>query len=235
MTIKLRNVNKGFVREVALQNVNLTFGKGKIYGLVGPNGSGKSTILKLMTGLVFPSKGEVILNGQVVTRQSAEQVSYLTELDMHYEGFTVTETINYVASQFKSFNKKKAEQLLKTLKLDPTKKIKKLSKGNRGRLKLVTALARDTDVILLDEPFSGLDPMVREETVKSLLQYVDLENQVIIIATHEIAEIEPLLDEIIVLYYGEVLGQENVEILREEHGQSVLDWFKTTIRAREDV
>ncbi|WP_017473579.1 ABC transporter ATP-binding protein [Amphibacillus jilinensis] len=234
MTIELNGVSKKYGRDYALNDVNLSLQKGKIYGLLGPNGSGKSTTLKMMAGLVFPNRGEITLHNEKVTRRTAEQVAYLTELDMFYDNFSVAETINYVASQFESFDIRKAEQLLAELKLDPTKKVKQLSKGNRGRLKLVTALARDTDVVLLDEPFSGLDPMVREVTVKSLLRYVDLEQQVIVIATHEINEIESLLDEVIALYYGDIIGQENVEALREEQGLSVLEWFKTIVQEVEE-
>ena len=169
------------------------------------------------------------MNNQTVTRKTCQSVAYLTELDMFYETFTVKETIDFTASQFADFNREKAQELLKEMKLDARKKVKSLSKGNRGRLKLVTTLARDTDVILLDEPFSGLDPMVRDSIVKSLLQYIDFENQILLIATHEINEIEPLLDEAIAIYYGSVIGQEDVEALREEQGLSVLQWFKQLV------
>lgn len=234
MTLQLDNVTKHYGKEFALKDVSLTLEKGKIYGLVGPNGSGKSTTLKMMTGLSFPNKGTITLNGTPITRKTAADVAYLTELDMFYETFTVQETVDYVASQFTNFNLKKAQELLIDLKLDATKKVKTLSKGNRGRLKLVTALARETEAILLDEPFSGLDPLVREATVKSLLQYVDLDQQVLVIATHEIIEIEPLLDEVIALHYGDIIGQENVEALREEQGLSVLNWFKEIVRRVEE-
>lgn len=229
MSVQLRDIVKKYGSNYALNTINLTFEKGKIYGLVGPNGSGKSTLLKLITGLVFPTSGIVTVNDETVTRKTSQSVAYLTELDMFYETFTVQETIDFIASQFADFNLERAQGLLKEMKLDGHKKVKSLSKGNRGRLKLVTTLARDTDVILLDEPFSGLDPMVRDAIVKSLLQYVDFDKQIILIATHEINEIESLLDEVIAIYYGSVIGQKNVEQLREEQGLSVLNWFKSAV------
>ncbi len=137
--------------------------------------------------------------------------------------------IDFYASQFADFDPRKARQLLQDMKLDRSKKIKQLSKGNRGRLKLVLALSRNTPVLLLDEPFSGLDPMVRESIVKSLLSYINFNEQTVIIATHEIDELEPLLDEAIVIVQGSIIGQKNVEQLREEEGSSVLEWFKSTI------
>jgi len=226
MSFVLNNVSKSYGKTTALKNINLSFEKGRIYGLLGPNGSGKSTMLKLMTGLVFPDEGTVMLNEEPVTRKSSEQVAFLTELDMFYDGFTVGETVDYVASQFADFNVEKASRLLRELNLDSKKKVNSLSKGNRGRLKLVMTLARDTAAILLDEPFSGLDPMVRDSIVNSLLKYIDFENQVLIIATHEITEIESLLDEAIAIHYGEITAKEAVETLREEQGLSVLQWFK---------
>lgn len=226
MVVVLQNIYKRYGQTEALQNINFTFEKGRIYGLLGPNGSGKSTTLKLMTGLVFPDQGTVTVNDEPVTRKTCIDVAYLTELDMFYDTFSVRETVEYVASQFSNFNMEKAIMLLNELKLDSTSKVRSLSKGNRGRLKLVTTLSRDAEVILLDEPFSGLDPMVRDAIVRSLLKYVDYEHQIIVIATHEINEIEPLLDEAIAIFNGVIVGHENVEALREEQGKSVLQWYK---------
>lgn len=228
MTVKLSNVSKRYGKDFSLKNVSLAFETGKIYGLLGPNGSGKSTTLKLIAGLVYPNGGKVEVDNEEVTRKICRKVAYLTELDMFYPSFTVGEMVEFYVSQFADFDPKKAEQLLQEMKLDPGKKIKQLSKGNRGRLKLVLALSRKSLVLLLDEPFSGLDPMVRDSIVKSLLSYINFDEQTVIIATHEIDEIEPLLDEAIVIFYGDIIGQKNVETLREDEGLSVLEWFKST-------
>ncbi|MCM3767249.1 ABC transporter ATP-binding protein [Neobacillus niacini] len=233
MTIKLSNVSKRYGKDFSLKNVSLTLDTGKIYGLLGPNGSGKSTTLKMIAGLVYPDLGQVEVNGEEVTRRISQKVAYLTELDMFYPSFTVGNMVEFYASQFIDFDRKKAKQLLQDMKLDPVKKIKQLSKGNRGRLKLVLALARTAPVLLLDEPFSGLDPMVRDSIVKSMLSYINFDEQTVIIATHEIDEIEPLLDEAIVIFNGKIIDQKNVEDLREEAALSVLEWFKSTMAERE--
>jgi len=224
--IELKNVSKKYGKDFSLKDVSITFHPGKIYGLLGPNGSGKSTTLKMISGLVYPNKGEIFVDGENVNRKISKKVTYLTELDMFYDPFTVQHMIEFYASQFPDFDIEKANILVKDLKLDLTKKIKQLSKGNRGRLKLVLALSRKAPILLLDEPFSGLDPMVRDSIVKSLLSYIDFEEQTVIIATHEINEIEPLLDEVVAIYNGNFIGRQNVEILREEEGVSVLQWFK---------
>ncbi len=234
MTVKLRNVSKRYGKDFSIKNVSLTFETGKIYGLLGPNGSGKSTTLKMIAGLVYPNNGKVEVDAEEVTRKICKKVAYLTELDMFYSSFTVGNMIEFYASQFSDFDMETAEQLLINMKLDRAKKIKQLSKGNRGRLKLVLALSRKSPVLLLDEPFSGLDPMVRDSIVKSLLSYINFDEQTVIIATHEIDEIEPLLDEVIVIFQGDIIGQKNVETLREEDGLSVLEWFKSTMVQMEE-
>ncbi|MCU9593790.1 ABC transporter ATP-binding protein [Caldibacillus thermolactis] len=230
MTVQLNNVTKKYGQEFALKNVSFTFTKGKIYGLLGPNGSGKSTTLKLITGLIYPTKGTVKVKEEKVTRKVCQNVAYLTELDHFYHSFTIKQIIDFYHSQFSDFRLEKAKQLLQDMQLDERKKIRKLSKGNRGRLKLVLTLARNAPVILLDEPFSGLDALVRDSIVKSLLTYINFEEQIVIIATHEIDEIEPLLDEVIAVYQGHYIDHQNVEKLREEQGISILQWFKSTIK-----
>ena len=230
MTIALNQVTKKYGKKNALHDVSLEFEKGKIYGLLGPNGSGKSTTLKLIAGLVYPNSGQVEVLGEKVTRKISKHVAYLTELDMFYEPFTVKKMIDYYATQFADFNMEKAYALMQDMKLEGEQKIKQLSKGNRGRLKLVLALSRETPVLLLDEPFSGLDPLVRESIVKSLLSYLDFEEQTVIIATHEIDEIESLLDKVLVINNGHIIGQEEVEDIREFKGQSVQEWLKALIK-----
>ncbi|MBA5715192.1 ABC transporter ATP-binding protein [Bacillus subtilis] len=227
MEIKLEHVSKKYGRHTAVNDVSITLSSGRIYGLIGPNGSGKSTTLKMMAGLLFPTSGFVKVDEEQVTREMVRQTAYLTELDMFYPHFTVKDMVNFYQSQFSDFQTEQAYKLLNEMQLNPEKKIKKLSKGNRGRLKIVLALARRADVILLDEPFSGLDPMVRDSIVNSLVSYIDFEQQIVVIATHEIDEIETLLDEVIILANGEKVAQREVEDIREQEGMSVLQWFKS--------
>lgn len=228
--IQFQNVTKKYGQEYALHDVSFELENGKIYGLLGPNGSGKSTSLKMMAGLVHPTSGSVYINGKKVNRRMAQEVAYLTELDMFYDSFRVMDMVTFAASQFSDFDIDKARELLAFMSLDPTQKIKQLSKGNRGRLKLVIALARHTSILLLDEPFSGLDPIVRESIVKGLISYVDFEQQTVVMATHEIDEIEGLLDEVIAIKNGVIIERRDVELLREEEGVSIVEWMKKTLK-----
>lgn len=226
MTVELHDVSKKYGSVAALDGVSLTFEVGKIYGVLGANGSGKSTLLKLIAGLAKPDHGEVTVAGMPVCRRTASVVSYLTELDFFYPNFTAGQYIDFHASQFDDFNRDKAIEMLETMKLDVRKKVRTMSKGNRGRLKLVLALSREAPVVLLDEPFSGLDVMVRDSIVRSLLSSIDFERQMVIMATHEIEEVENILDEVIVIKDGKAIGKEEAEDLREKGGKSVIGWLK---------
>ncbi|MBN6887814.1 ABC-2 type transport system ATP-binding protein [Cytobacillus horneckiae] len=228
--IDFRSVSKKYGRHNGLSNISFSLEQGKIYGLLGPNGSGKSTALKLIAGLVSPTSGQVIVKGKEANRKAAADVIYLTEVDIFYPSFKIKDMIDYYDSQFQDFSVIKARELLDFMNLEEDRKIKNLSKGNRGRLKLVLALSRQASVLLLDEPFSGLDPMVRDSIVKGLLSYIDFEKQTVIIATHEIDEIEPLLDDVIALSDGEFLGMFNVEELREKEGLSIIEWMRRTFK-----
>ncbi|RDW20133.1 ABC transporter ATP-binding protein [Oceanobacillus arenosus] len=223
--ISLKDVTKRYGSKRALDQVNLELTSGKLIGLVGENGSGKSTTLKLIAGLNHPTNGEIKVSGNKVDRRIAQSVSYLSELDEYYRFFNVRQSIAFYASQFKDFDQEKAYEILKFMKLNPNDKLKHLSKGNRGRLKIVLSLSRNVPVILMDEPFSGLDPMVRNSIVKGLISFIDLEKQLVLITTHEIREVENILDEVIAIKDGSIIGHHNVEQLREEKHTSIVDWM----------
>ncbi|OIK08168.1 ABC transporter ATP-binding protein [Bacillus sp. MUM 13] len=234
MSVSLKNVIKHYGGTYALKDVSLSFEKGKIYGLLGSNGSGKSTMLKLISGLARPSEGEIRVDGEKPGRRIASKVAYLPEIDIVYGQFTVAELIDFHHSQFPDFHRQKADEMLEFMGIASMSRIASLSKGNRGRVKLVLALSRTAPVILLDEPFSGLDPMVRDSLVASMLSFIDFEQQTVIIATHEIDEIETILDEVILIDAGHIIAKEEVESIRELHGKSVLGWMKSCFERKKE-
>lgn len=234
MNLAFQHVTKKYGRKLAVKNVSFSLSPGKIYGILGPNGSGKSTTLKMLAGLAFPTSGSVKIGDRTVSRNMLLHTAYLTEHDMFTGRTTVGDMLSFYHSQFPDFQLEKARELLREMNLSSEQKIKELSKGSRGRLKIVLALSRKASVILLDEPFSGLDPAVRESIVNSLVSYIDFDRQIVVIATHEIDEIETLLDEVIVFAGGEIAEQRNVEEIREQEGMSVLQWFKTIMQAYEE-
>jgi ABC-2 type transport system ATP-binding protein len=226
--IQMTNVSKKYLKQSALKDISLTLPIGKIIGIVGENGSGKSTLLKLISGLAHPTSGKVTVNGETANRRISKVVAYLSELDSFYSIFTVNEAMDFQASQYTDFNIAKAEEIMKFMQLEPHMKIKNLSKGNRARLKIMLTLAREVPYILMDEPLSGLDPMVRESIVKGMISYIDLEYQTLIMTSHEIAEIESLLDCFIAIKDGSLLRMTDVDELHESEGLGITDWMKKT-------
>lgn len=223
--IQLENVSKRYLTTKALTNVNLTIEPGQIVGLIGSNGSGKSTTLKLIAGLIRPTKGTVLVDGVIADRKICTKLSYLSELDAYYSFFTVKQTVDFYNDTFKDFNRERAEEILDFMKLDRKKKVKHLSKGNRGRLKIVLTLARDVPYILMDEPLSGLDPMVRQSIIKGLISFIDLEKQTVVITTHELQEIEPLLDTVVLIKEGKILDKQSVDDIRDNDHLSLVEWM----------
>jgi ABC-2 type transport system ATP-binding protein len=233
--IEFEHVTKKYGNVIALDDVSLSLEKGKIIGVLGANGSGKSTFLKLIAGLVFPTKGKVLVDGMEVTRKISGKVAYLSELDVYYDSFTVQNMLEFYASQFNDFRKEKAYDILEFMEIQPDKKLRQLSKGGRGRAKIAFTLAREAPILLMDEPLSGLDPMVRESIVKGLISFVDLERQTIVMTTHEIDEVESLLDEAIFLRDGTVAERVYVDELRETNRDSVVSRLKKIYKGEEQT
>lgn len=223
--IQLEKVSKRYLTKKALTDISLQIEPGHIVGLIGSNGSGKSTTLKLIAGLIRPTKGTVLVDGVIANRRICTKIAYLSELDTYYSFDTVAQTVDFYAKTFSDFNRKKANDILDFMKLDRAQKVKNLSKGNRGRLKIVVTLARDVPFILMDEPLSGLDPMVRQSIIRGLISFIDLEKQTVILTTHELQGIEPLLDTVILVKEGRLLAKSSVEEIRSEQNLNLVDWM----------
>lgn len=228
--IQLREVTKKYGKKEAVKNISFTIPKGKIIGVVGENGSGKSTLLKLISGVLLPQHGSISIDGENVSYKTAKSVAYLPDADEIYPYFTVKQLFQYYDSQFADFNYSKACIVANFLEVDLDSLLKKLSKGSRGRAKIAATLGREVDYYLLDEPFSGLDPMVRQSIIKGFIQFVDIETQTIILSTHELKDAEPILDEIVVLRNGSLIGQESVEAIRELQRIDITTWMTRLFR-----
>lgn len=224
--IQLNNVSKKFLARKALTKCSANFESGKIIGIVGENGSGKTTMLKLLAGLLQPSRGEITIDSTLVTRRVSKKLAYLTDMDYFYPYFTIQQLVSFYESQFPDFDKDKADEMIDFMKLDHKQKIKHLSKGNKNRLKIAVTLSRNAPYVVLDEPFSGLDPIVRKAIIHSIIKFVNLERQTLIITTHEIKEIEPILDEVVLLKNGMIIAHKSVDLIREEYKMNIVDWME---------
>ncbi len=221
MMIELKGVSKRYLLKQALTDIDLQIKKGSIVGLLGPNGSGKSTLLKMAAGLIYPSSGTIRVHGREPDVHNKNQVAYLPEIDHLYGWMTVTETLRFISSFYSDWQADKAAEMLVTMDLDGSQKVKNLSKGMRARLKLIAALSRNVPLVLLDEPFSGIDPPSRSKIIRSIINEYESGEQTIVLSTHSVNESEPMFDDVIFLHNGRVKIYDSAENLRSAYGCSL--------------
>lgn len=161
--VQINNLTKVYDKKnMALNHMNLVIPRGKIIGLLGPNGSGKTTLIKLISGLLMPTEGEVLVNGNKPGPVTKAQVSYLPERTYFQSGMKVRELIDYFADFYSDFSKDRARELLHNLNIDEQARLKTLSKGTKEKVQLIMVMSRDAQLFLLDEPIAGVDPAARD-------------------------------------------------------------------------
>lgn len=221
--IKFEGVTKKFGSKRALDDISFGINKGKITGLLGPNGSGKSTSLKLISDLNKPNKGKIYIKGSKISNESKSILSYLPEIDHLYPWMKIKHAKKFVSTFYEDWDEKIYEELLGFLDLEEDMIIKKISKGMRAKVKLLLSFSRRAEIILLDEPLSGIDIFTREKIIQTMISDFTVGEQSIIITTHEIKEIEHVIDDVIFLKNGKVALKGEVENLRLEKNKSLVD------------
>ncbi|MCL6441944.1 MAG: ABC transporter ATP-binding protein [Alicyclobacillus sp.] len=227
--ISFKNVSKRYQLREAVRDLTFELPRGKVIGFIGPNGSGKSTTLKLMAGLLRPSSGIVSFDGKPITRRQGTQISYLADTDAVYPFYTVHQMVEYYKGIYADFDAHKANDMLSFMKLDPTQNVRTLSKGNLGRLKIVLAVSRKAPLIVMDEPLSGLDPLVRQSIMKSLISYIDMNTQTVVMSTHEVDEVEPLLDLAVLIDEGRIRAMEYTDDIRSRYSRNMVGWMEEVL------
>lgn len=227
--VSFQNVSKRYQLKEAVRHLSFDLPAGKVIGFIGPNGSGKTTTFKLMTGLLQPNSGQVLFHNKSVKRIMVDHMSYLSDTGGLYGFYTIRQMVNYYAGIYSDFNLVKATEMLAFMKLDGNQRVRTLSKGNLGRLKIVLAVSRQAPLIVMDEPLSGLDPLVRQSILKGLISFVDLDYQTVVLSTHEVDEVEPLLDMVVLLDGGEVRAIDYTDHIRETFGESIVEWMKQAL------
>lgn len=227
--IQCKNVSKHYGRLAALDHLELEVMSGRIVGLLGPNGSGKTTLIKILTGLLCPSEGEVLVDGKPIGTETKAVISYLPDR-MYYAGWMRTkDLIELFADFYADFRRERAEQMCKALGIDLNTKIKTMSKGTKEKLQLLLVMSRQAKLYLLDEPIAGVDPAAREFIIRTILGNYSPESTVMI-STHLITDIEPVLDEAIFLKDGRVVRHDTVDNIRDTEGRSVDEVFREIFR-----
>lgn len=222
--IKLMNINKKYGDKIILDNVSLEIPRGEIIGLLAPNAMGKSTLLKIIGGQICFDSGEYEFEGSQFMAQHKAQIGYLNDANTLPLSWKIKDAVDYYEHYFKTFNATKCKEMLASFTLNPTDKIKVLSKGQNEKLQLALALSIEGSLYIMDEPLAAVDLLAREEIIKMILNNFDL-NTSIIISSHLVADIETILDRVWFLKDGKIIENTLVEDLRL-NGQSVTSRYK---------
>ena len=226
--IEVKNVKKSFGRKPVLKDVSFTAKKGEITCLIGINGVGKTTILNSIMNVTPIDDGEILIDGEKLTAATYEKITFIPDAITMLPQMKIIDAFQFMADYYESWNEERAAEILSFFRLDKSDRISELSKGNTAKVNLLLGLALDVDYVLMDEPFSGIDIFSREQIADVFTTHL-VENRGVIITTHEIGDIEHLIDEVVLLDEGKDVRQFNAEDVREQEGKSVVDVMREVL------
>lgn len=223
--MRFDKVTKRFGSKTALNDIDISIEKGRIVGLLGSNGSGKTTLIKLANGLLHPDSGSIHIDDRVPGPETKAVVSYLPDRMYFADWMRVRDLAGMFEDFYGDFSRQKARDMMDKLGIDEKDRIKNMSKGTKEKLQLILVMSREARLYLLDEPIGGVDPAARDFILRTIITNYSPESSVII-STHLIADVEKVLDEVVLLKEGQIIRRENVDRLREEEGRSVDQLFR---------
>ena len=223
--IEIRNLNKDYGSQKALQNVNLTIEQGEIIGLFGENGAGKTTLMKCILDLIG-YRGDILLDGEPITRKNIGRISFATCEHSFFPNLTASAHADFYREHFPNFREKRFHGLMDFFQLPENKKIRSFSTGQQNQFEVILALSQGADYILMDEPFAGNDVFNREDFYKVLIGILE-PNETILLSTHLIEEVSGFIGRAILIHHGEIVGNAEVSDL-EEQGISLMSYIKET-------
>lgn len=241
--IETRGLRRRMNKTFEIRDLSLTVPAGSIYGFLGPNGSGKTTTIHLLLGLLRPSHGSITLLGRSVPSDLPDilaRAGFVPERPHLYTSLTVAEAVRYHSAFYSTWDVGRAERLQGQFRLDPAHKISRLSKGETGKLLVLLALAQNADLLLLDEPTDGLDPVVRRDVLSATLEYVSQRQATVFISSHLVHELERFCDWVGVMDDGRLVAEmpmatfkDGIKRLRVVDGPAVVDDAPFVLLARE--
>ena len=223
--LQANNLSKKYNGRTALDHVNVEMGDGKIYAFLGPNGSGKTTFMKIIASLTKQSEGELLLDGEALSIKSRADVAYLPTETHAYPFMTVGEFGEYYKTFFKDFDEIRYKSWVERMKIPFRTPFKVLSSGMDKKVRVAATLAREAKILILDEPFNGVDLLAREEIEKMILEVMS-DNRTIILSSHLVEEVESYVNFALFFNEGRLLAMEDVEELRSSRGMSITDRYR---------
>ena len=234
--IECKQVCKNFGPKVALDNLSLDLPEGKIFGLLGPNGAGKTTLIRIINRITIPNSGSVLFNGRPITQEDVEKIGYMPEERGLYRKMKVGEQAMYLA-QLKGMSAREAQNSLKEwfirfgIQSWWDKKVEELSKGMAQKIQFITTVVPKPSLMILDEPFSGFDPVNADLIRKEILRLKE-EGATIILSTHDMGSVEELCDEIALVNHGKLVISGGVDDIRREYGNNNVELLYTDEEGR---
>ncbi|MDO4827091.1 MAG: ATP-binding cassette domain-containing protein [Bacteroidia bacterium] len=234
--IECKEVCKNFGEKVALDHVSLDIPQGKIFGLLGPNGAGKTTLIRIINRITIPGSGEIIFDGRPITQRDVEKIGYMPEERGLYRKMAVGDQVMYLA-QLKGMSARDARRELKLwferfgIQDWWKKKVEELSKGMAQKLQFITTVVHKPSLLILDEPFSGFDPVNAEVIRKEILRLRD-EGATIVLSTHNMESVEELCDEIALINRSRLVITGGVEQIRRDYGNNNVELVYTDADGR---
>ena len=234
--IECKHVSKSFGEKVAIEDINLDIPEGKIFGLLGPNGAGKTTLIRIINRITIPNSGEVLFKGAPITQSDVEKIGYMPEERGLYRKMKVGEQAVYLA-RLKGMSTADARVALKDwfvrfgIENWWDKKVEELSKGMAQKLQFITTVVHKPSLMILDEPFSGFDPVNAELIRKEILRLRD-EGATIILSTHNMESVEELCDNIALINKSHLVSTGGVEEIRRKYGNDNVELVYTDEEGR---
>jgi len=216
--ITFNSATKRFGKRTAINNLNLSVPEGSVTAFLGPNGAGKTTAIKTMMGLHAPDGGEVRVLGydsRKLPAKAFEQIGYVSENQRQPLWMTVQQLLDYCRPLYPTWDRDLEARLLKEFALPPEQKLRHLSRGQLMKAALLSSLAYRPRLVVLDEPFSGLDPLARDEFIRGLLELTEGENWTVFISSHDIGEVERLCDRVAIIHEGRLQLHESTAALQQ--------------------
>lgn len=223
--VEAKLVGKRYLGKQAVKDVDMIWEDGRIYALLGPNGSGKTTFMKMVAGLVKPTSGTLYYNNEKIGVESKKRVAYMSTEPFFYPYMNVRHVGKYYADFFEDFSMERYEELIGRMDLKMTDKAKNLSSGLAAKLKIAATLARDAQLYMLDEPLNGIDIIARESIIQTIVEAAG-EGKTIVISSHLVDELEPIVDSVVFMKQGSVILSGDAEAIRTERGKSIVDLYK---------
>ena len=227
--VKCEGLTKVFSGCRALDQVDLSIGRGKVIGLLGPNGSGKTTLIKILNGLLQPTSGSVFIDGHIPGTYTKSIVSYLPDRNYFADWMKVKDIFDLFSDFYSDLDREKAADMCRALGIEERAQLKTMSKGTKEKVQLILVMSRQAQLYLLDEPIAGVDPAAREYILGTIINNYN-EDGTVIISTHLISDIEQVLDEAVFLRDGQIMLHKSVDEIRSEDGKSVDDLFREVFR-----